>query len=224
MMSADRYGSWSDEDLALLAAGRPDKPEGRAAADALFARYTPVVYRWCFQMVRNPEQAGDLTQEIVLSAYQHLGRFEGWGRFSAWLFVISRRRCLDALRKPALLRDDETELDRVADPGAGPDREAEEREEEKALDLLIRSSLTDEERAALWLRCFEKMPVEAITRVLGIRQTTGARAVLQNARRKLRAALTRADTDPAADQERPGARPRGPASPLAADSPEVLDE
>jgi hypothetical protein len=36
------------------------------------------------------------------------------------------------------------------------------------------------------------MPVDAITHVLGITGSTGARGVLQNARRKMRAALARA--------------------------------
>lgn len=191
MVNADPYRDSSDEDLALLAARRRAAPDGRAAADALLARYAPVVYRWCYRMVEDPELARDLAQDILLSAYDKLERFEGWGRFSGWLFVISRNRCLDVLRKPALLRDEETEPGALADQRPGPDREVEEREEEEALLLLVRQHLTAEEQEALWLRCYERMPVDAITRALGLRQAAGARAVLQTARRKLRAALER---------------------------------
>jgi RNA polymerase sigma-70 factor (ECF subfamily) len=191
MVNADPHGGWSDEDLARTALLRSDDPEGRAAANSRLSRYTRTVYRWCYRLVEDPELARDLAQDILLSAYRNLGRFEGWGRFSAWLFVISRNRCLDALRKPALLADEPEGREILADPRPGPDRELEEREEEDSLLLLVRNRLTAQEQEALWLRCYERMPVDAITRALGIRHATGARAVLQSARRKLRAELER---------------------------------
>ena len=49
--------------------------------------------------------------------------------------------------------------------------------------------LTKQEKDALWMRCFEALPVDVITRQLDITGATGARAVLQKARRKLRRAL-----------------------------------
>ena len=58
---------------------------------------------------------------------------------------------------------------------------------------LIRSALEPEEQKVIWLRCFDRMPVEEITRVLGIESASGARSVLQRARRKLRAALMESD-------------------------------
>ena len=45
------------------------------------------------------------------------------------------------------------------------------------------------EQRAVWLRYSERMPVEEITVLLNLDQKSGARAVLQRARRKLRAAL-----------------------------------
>jgi DNA-directed RNA polymerase specialized sigma24 family protein len=91
----------------------------------------------------------------------------------------------------------------VADRRPTPDRELEERLDEAALLDLIAGHLTQQEQDALWLRCMERMSVEEITRLLDIQEQSGARAVLQRARRRLRAALERQDTDPpnrAADQ------------------------
>jgi DNA-directed RNA polymerase specialized sigma24 family protein len=45
------------------------------------------------------------------------------------------------------------------------------------------------ERAALWLRSFERMGMDDISKVLELRNASGARGVLQTARRKLRRAL-----------------------------------
>jgi RNA polymerase sigma-70 factor, ECF subfamily len=179
----------SDEELALLAAASPDSIEGRQAACTVLGRYTTPVYRWCHAYVRDREQAEDLAQEILLRAYTRLGDFEGWGRFSAWLFTIARNICLDALRRNARRRPVAVEEETMADPRPGPDAELDASRAEQELLELIARHLSAQEQEAVWLRCMEKMPLNAITRALGIRQASGARAVLQNARRKLRAAL-----------------------------------
>jgi RNA polymerase sigma-70 factor (ECF subfamily) len=179
----------SDEELARLAARSPDSPEGRNAAGALLGRYTRVVYRWCYGYVRDPYLAEDLAQDVLLRAYRNLGDFEGWGRFSAWLFVVARNLGLDAVRRQARRRREEEPAEMLPDPHSGPDAEFAAREAEAELLALIRGRLSTQEQDALWLRCIEKMPVDTITRVLGIPQASGARAVLQNARRKLRSAL-----------------------------------
>ena len=179
----------SDEDLALLAGRDPDGPSGRAAACVLLGRYVRVVYRWCLGLVRDPDLAEDLAQDVLLNAWRGIGRFEGWGSFSAWLFVISRNRCRNELRRPSLTRDDEMQPEHLSDPRPWPDRELEEREAEDAALRLVREHLTEQEQDAIWLRCFERLPVDEITELLNIRHATGARAVLQTARRKLRAVL-----------------------------------
>jgi len=45
------------------------------------------------------------------------------------------------------------------------------------------------EQKAIWLRCFERLPIDEITGMLGIEAKSGARGMLQTARRKLKAAL-----------------------------------
>jgi len=64
-------------------------------------------------------------------------------------------------------------------------------EEEQAMEALLRDHLSPLELQAIWLRCFEGLPVPEITRLLGLTHASGARSVLQSAREKLRAALVR---------------------------------
>jgi DNA-directed RNA polymerase specialized sigma24 family protein len=87
--------------------------------------------------------------------------------------------------------DEESELSQLSDPAKGPEDLLVEKLEEAELLELMRLTLDEREQEALWLRCYEKMPIDEITRVLGITSTTGARGLLQTARRKLRAALAR---------------------------------
>jgi len=179
------------EEAALVAAWRrdPDGPDGRAAVQQLFARYRTRAYAWCYRMVRDHEQALDLAQDALLLAWRGLPGFDGRSRFSSWLFRIVRNRCLTALRPRRLVRDDLAEPDALEADGEDPIERLATLQEESAVLDAIRDSLDDVEQQVLWLRAVERMGVEDITRALGLTQASGARGVLQSARRKLRARL-----------------------------------
>ncbi|MCC6651206.1 MAG: sigma-70 family RNA polymerase sigma factor [Candidatus Eisenbacteria bacterium] len=180
-----------DETLAAAYRDDPESDAGRAAARELFERYRERVYLWCARRVRNREEALDLAQDVLVSAFRALGSFEGRSRYSTWIFTIARNRCHRAMRAPSLVRDDEIEVDDTAAPGADPvERFAREQDEERLLSLM-NQVLEPHERQALWWRCIERLTVDEVTRRLGITGSSGARSVLQSARKKLRAALER---------------------------------
>lgn len=188
-MKAHALADVADEELVGIAMAEPQTQSGKGAASELLGRHQQRVYLWCFRYVRDHERALELAQDVLLKAYRSLPGFRRGSKFTSWLFVIARNHCLSALRSPALLVDEESELSQISDPTKGPEDLVVEKLEEAELLELMRQTLDEREQEALWLRCFEKMPIEEITRVLGITSATGARGLLQTARRKLRAAL-----------------------------------
>jgi RNA polymerase sigma-70 factor, ECF subfamily len=181
----------SDETLANLAQRDPNDLQSRRAASVLFARYYGRVYIWAMRYVHDHDQALDLAQDIFLNAWRKISTYQGRARFFAWIYTITRNRCLNAIRKSSLLRDEAIELDEMSTSQPLPDKLLEDRMDAEAFQDLARKVLDQQEHDALYLRCYEHMPIDEITRVLEIPGATGARSVLQRARRKLAEALGR---------------------------------
>ncbi len=164
---------------------------GRRAAGRLFARYAPRIYHWCLRIARDHDTALDLAQEAMITALHDLTGFEERSRFSTWLYTVVRRRCLRLMVARRRLLTDDTEPDSIAADTVDPASEAAHHDEERRLLGVMKDVLDPIEMAALLLRSEEGLPVDDITRVLNIRAASGARGVLQSARKKLRAALSR---------------------------------
>ncbi len=179
-----------DDDLLRVVRNDPDPVRRVAAATELVTRYRDAVYLWCFRYTRDRERARDLSQDVLVSVWEKIATFEGRSKFSSWIFSVTRHRCIDASRRVDLLADD-VQPDDVPDPAPSPDVSFENETGEAWLMEMMRTELDSAEQSAIWMRCIERMPVDEITRHLGVEGAAGARAVLQRARRKLRAAIER---------------------------------
>jgi len=182
----------ADEDLLQVVRHDPDPARRRLAAVELVTRYRDAVYLWCYRYTRDTERALDVSQDVLVTVWEKIGTFEGRSKFSSWLFSITRNRCIDGSRRVDILAD-EPMSDDLPDPAPLPDAAFADGEDEGWLLRTIRTELAPDEQGAIWLRCVERMPVDEVTRILGIDGAAGARAVLQRARRKLRAAMDRRD-------------------------------
>ena len=179
--------SADDRDLLEQARTRAGTPDGAEAAAELLRRYRRAVYLWCFRYVRDHDRALDMAQDVLLAAYQRMGEFQGRASFSSWLFVIARNRCFNEMRNDS--RREAVDLDSFESAETSiEDRLEKEIQERRLIDTASRVLDTVEQRA-IWLRYSERLPVDEITAILNLDHKTGARAVLQRARRKLRAAL-----------------------------------
>lgn len=84
----------SDEALCQRVAERDE-----AAFDLLVERYRGRAYRLAWSILRDPEDARDLSQEAFVRLYQTAGSFGGRARFATWFYRILVNLCLDHRRK-----------------------------------------------------------------------------------------------------------------------------
>jgi RNA polymerase sigma-70 factor, ECF subfamily len=181
----------TDEDLlADLARASPD--ERRHLADELFERHYARVARWCLRLTGNRELAADVAQNVFIKAYRHLDDFRGQARFSTWLYTIVRHECFALLRKHA--RDpegDDEALVAVPAPDDDPETRAVRASDGRFAHQMLLETLDATERAVFVLHYGDEQPLDVITRALGLGNTSGAKAYIVSAKRKLARAVTR---------------------------------
>ena len=68
----------------------------------LMRRYRKPVFHTLLKMVRNMDDAEDLTIEAFAKAFRNLPKFKKEYTFSTWLFRIATNNCIDFIRKKKL--------------------------------------------------------------------------------------------------------------------------
>ena len=69
------------------------------AYNLLVSRWEKPMYNYLLRMTGNREDALDLTQDVLLKAYQNLGKLSEPGRFAPWLYRIAHNEAYSMFRK-----------------------------------------------------------------------------------------------------------------------------
>jgi len=181
------------EDLLLIERCK----RGDQTAYALLVRkYQNSVFNLCRKMVRNPEEARDLTQEAFVKTFATLDRFNPVYAFSSWLYKITANLCIDHIRKQRMkmlsidepVDGDEGSIARdLQDPGQRPD-EVSERSEMRILIQDAIAQLPVHYREILILRHEQQLSYEEIAARLAIPLGT-VKARIHRAREQLKGIL-----------------------------------
>lgn len=88
------------EDFDLI--DRAVNDNDQQAYAALMKRYKKAVYFMILKMIRDADDAEDLTMEAFAKAFKNLHRFKKDFTFSTWLFRIATNNTIDFIRKKKL--------------------------------------------------------------------------------------------------------------------------
>jgi RNA polymerase sigma factor (sigma-70 family) len=170
---------------ALVTAAQAGDP---VAQERLVASQMDRIHAVCSALIRNREVAAELSQESVLRLFKSIPRFRGDCAWTTWSYRIARNLCLNWLEK----RREEVGEDGHAleDPGADPLSEVSGDQRRQGVRLALSGALDEQEREAILLHYEGGLAVEEVTRVMGLENRSGARGLLQRARRKLRRELS----------------------------------
>jgi len=95
-----RFSEKALEDFELI--DRAVEKGDEKAFTELLAKYRKPVYHTILKMVRNVDDAEDLTIEAFAKAFKNLSKFKKDYTFSTWLFRVATNNCIDFIRKKKL--------------------------------------------------------------------------------------------------------------------------
>jgi RNA polymerase sigma-70 factor (ECF subfamily) len=162
------------------------------AFDEVYTRFAEMVFNLAFRLSGNCEEASDLTQEVFLRVYRHLGTFGGRSSLKTWIFRIAINHCRDRLSRwrplttPIGSDVGEGEV-AYPDPGRGPEELAVAADEGRRVTAGL-ARLPQAFREAVVLRDIEGLSYEEIAEVLGVRIGT-VRSRIARGREQLRILL-----------------------------------
>lgn len=187
--------SLTDQEVVALA-----RTGSERAYRELVTRYQRPVFSLIYRMVRNREQAEDLSQETFVKVINAIDSYRSEFKFSSWVFKIANNAAIDHLRKREL---DTLSLDgsphaetadmveatafQVAESGESPLDEVEGRELGGAIEEGIRR-LRPEYRTCIILRHIEGRSYEEIAAILNLPLGT-IKTYIHRARQELRISL-----------------------------------
>jgi RNA polymerase sigma-70 factor (ECF subfamily) len=189
----------SAEDTTLV---RDAQKGDMGSFEELVARHRDRIYARAYSMVRNEDEALDLSQEAWVKGWQRLSQFQGGSSFSTWMTRIVINLCLDELRKQKRQRAESIqELDEESGgverqmPAVivNPTERLERGELRQRIDLAL-GQLSYEHRTVLVLHEFEEMEYKQIAKTMGCSIGT-VMSRLFYARRKLAALLADLKTE-----------------------------
>ncbi|MFT4977194.1 MAG: RNA polymerase sigma-70 factor (ECF subfamily) [Myxococcota bacterium] len=191
-MRPARGGAEEDHDLVRATLG------GDATAyRCLVERYQGRIYSVVYGMVRNPEDARELSQDAFVKAYKNLSRFRLESSFYTWLCRISMNVSIDHLRRQKLRRTemfdegiasrDDTGVISLAHHREDPRRNLERKRLRERIITEV-EKLPDDQRQVIILREIDGLPYKEIAEIMDIPEGT-VMSRLYYARKKLQAAL-----------------------------------
>ena len=169
-----------------------------AAFDLLVARHQGRAYRLAWSLLRNAEDARDISQEAFLRLYRTAATFRGDAKFSTWFYRVLVNLCLDHRRRGRWWRqllgaherpDADDPLEQEPAPVADPTDALGQAQVMSRVWAEV-SRLSPQQRAALVLQVQEGLTTSEIASVLACSEAT-VRVHLHRAVSALRKTLKR---------------------------------
>lgn len=154
----------------------------RGAFTRLFKQYEAPIYHSIVKIVRDHDQASDITQRAFISAFEHLATFDSNHRFFSWLYRIAWNDAINCCHK----RKNSRPVEQCELPASGPSPE--DRLLDKERDDHINDAIANLEhkyRVVLVLRHYLDLSYSEIATIIGLPIST-VRSRIHTARLLLR--------------------------------------
>lgn len=151
------------EDRDLIAKARRGHVE---AYNLLVSRWEKRIFNYLYRLVKDREDAMDLSQDVFLKAHQNLGKLEDVTRFGPWLFRIAHNEAYSLLRRNRPETDLEAHLEGESWGGSALGRRMLPVEVSLAVERAL-ERLSEDQREAVVLKIYQGFKFEEMADILG---------------------------------------------------------
>ncbi|MEI2823954.1 MAG: sigma-70 family RNA polymerase sigma factor [Chitinophagaceae bacterium] len=165
---------------------------GNQQAYALLVnRYQEYVFTLVLRIVKNREDAEEVSQDVFIKAYKNLNSFRGDSKFSTWLYTIVNNTGISFLRKRKLeiySLDNEAVFERADNIDSGVRANVIEQKSKQAMVNEAIAQLSREDALAITLFYKAEQSLEEMAKAMGI-ETNAAKVRLHRARTRLKSKM-----------------------------------
>ncbi len=167
--------------------------------DEVYHKHFAEIYRHCYRIVRNKQDAEQLSNETFVKAYFHRNQFDTQkGNFRSWIFTIATHLAFDFIDSAAQKRRRQTnsldDLIYSASDRPQPDEHSEQEQLSKFIDDCL-NQLNNEDRLAISLRYLQDFTLQEIAKILGMKSPNSAKNRIKSGERKLKQCLEKKGID-----------------------------
>lgn len=135
-------------------------------------KYEFSILKFVYNMIRNKEEAEDITQEVFLTVYNKMYLYNEKYKFYNWIVQIAKNKCIDYIRKyKKVYNVDITKQKRIKSKEISPQEFIEYKETKQLINDII-SDLDIIDKQIIVLKCSQKMTFKDISDILNISQST----------------------------------------------------
>ncbi|CAG9606905.1 RNA polymerase sigma factor [Pseudoneobacillus rhizosphaerae] len=147
-------------------------------------KYKNQLYATILRMTKNPQDAQDFVQEAFIKVYHQLGKYDGKGSFSSWIYRVAINHCLDEFRKKSHHIQKVELSEEMYENPSHPEVIFLKKERSRQLERIV-ATLPEDERMIILLRYVNELSYDEISELLDIPVTT-VRNKLHRAKIKMR--------------------------------------
>ncbi len=148
--------------------------------------YKDLVFTLAIRMLKNREEAEEVSQDTFIKIYKALPKFKGESKLSTWIYKVAYNTCLDQIKKNNR-RYDEVAIDSFSENQIKTLDNAldalEEKEQQQTIQDCLQQ-LTSKDSFLLTLFYFEELSLEEISKVVNMEANT-VKVNIHRARKRL---------------------------------------
>lgn len=152
----------------------------------LVEKYKSMVFTLAVKILKDPEEAEEVAQDVFVKSYQSLSGFKGKSKFATWLYSITYNACMDVIKRKKKYVAAEA-ITVLKDAGTAAEEDAlhllMKDDRNKAINQTI-EKLPEEDRTIIWLYYFEELTLKEIAKVVNL-SVANIKVKLHRSRKRL---------------------------------------